>query len=103
MEVSWKIRTRLRIFIVAIVLGVAVGVLVLLPINEFVYYTEFHDPGRPAVAFAVDQLSQALRGNLPRKTGFYGLVGAVLSLGGAGIYASMAWRTEKIRQLSAAL
>ena len=34
---------------------------------------------------------------------FYGMVGMVLSLGGAGIYASMVRRTEKIRQLSAAL
>ena len=47
MEISWKIRTRLRIFAVAILLGIAVGVFVLLPINEFVYYTEFHEPGRP--------------------------------------------------------
>jgi Putative DNA-binding domain len=103
MEISWKIRTRLRIFVVAIVLGVAVGVFVLLPINEFVYYTEFHESGRPAVSFAGDQLSQALRGNMPRKAGFYALVGMVLSLGGAGIYASMVRRMQKIRQLSAAL
>ncbi len=103
MQLSWKIRTRLRIFAVAFALGIVVGVCVLLPINEFVYYTEFHEAGRPAVAFAVDQLSQALRGNLPRKTGFYALVGVVLSLGGAGIYASMVRRSEKIRQLSAVL
>ena len=103
MEISWKIRTRLRIFVVAIVLGVAVGVFVLLPINEFVYYTEFHEPGRPAVSFAGDQLSQALHGRLPRKTAFYALVGVVLSLGGAAVYASMVRRMQKIRQLSAAL
>lgn len=103
MEVSWKIRTRLRIFTVAILLGIAAGVFVLLPVNEFVYYTEFHTSGTPAMAFAGDQLSQALRGNLPRKTGFYALVGVLLSLGGAAIYASMARRSEKIRQLSAAL
>ena len=103
MQLSWKIRTRLRIFAVALVLGAVVGVGVLLPINEFVYHTEFRGGGRPAVAFAFDQLNQALRGNLPRKTGFYALVGVVLSLGGAAIYASMARRSEKIRQLSAAL
>ena len=48
MELSWKIRARLRIFAAAIVLGVVVGVCVLLPINEFAYYTEFHHAGRPA-------------------------------------------------------
>jgi len=103
MELSWKIRTRLRIFAVALVLGVVVGVCVLLPINEFVYYTEFHQGGRAAVGFAMDQLKQALTGNMPRKASFYAAVGIVLSLGGAGLYASMVGRAEKIRQLSAAL
>jgi schlafen family protein len=103
MQLSWKIRTRLRIFAAAVVLGVVVGVCVLLPVNEFVYYTEFHSAGRPAVSFAMSQLSEALRGNLPRKTDFYAIVGVVLSLGGAAIYASMVRRSEKIRQLSAAL
>ena len=103
MQLSWKIRTRLRIFAVALVLGAAVGVFVLLPVNEFVYYTEFYQPGRPAVSFAMNQLSQALRGNMPRKATFYALVGILLSVGGAAIYVSMARRTERIRQLSAAL
>src|SRR3974377_520712 len=103
MQLSWKIRTRLRSFAGALALGAVVGVCVLLPINEFVYHTEFRGGGRPAVAFAFDQLSQGVRGNLPGKTGFYAIVGVVLSLGGAAIYASMARRSEKIRQLSAAL
>ena len=103
MELSWKIRTRLSIFAMVVVLGVAVGVFVLLPINEFVYHSEFRATGGPAVTFAVDQLQQALRGRLPRKTSFYALVGVVLSLGGAAVYASIVGRAEKIRQLSAAL
>jgi hypothetical protein len=102
-ELSWRIRTRLRIFSVAIGLGIAVGVFVLFPINEFVYYSEFQATGRPAVAFAVDQLNDALHGRSPRKTAFYALVGIVLSLSGAAVYASMVRRSEKIRQLSAAL
>ena len=103
MELSWKIRTRLRILGLALVLGIGVGIFVLLPINEFVYYTEFHTPGKPAISFAVDQIRQSLHGNLPRKTSFYAVVGVVLSLGGALIYASAAGRSAKIRQLSAAL
>lgn len=103
MELSWKIRTRLRIFAVAILLGIAVGVFVLFPINEFVYYSEYKATGRPAASFAVNQLQQALGGKLPRKATFYAIVGVVLSLGGATIYASMARRSERIRQLSAAL
>jgi hypothetical protein len=102
-SVSWKIRTRLHIFAVAVLLGIAAGVFVLFPVNEFVYYSEFHESGTPAVQFAVAQVQQALHGQKPRKTVFYSAVGVILSLGGAAIYASMARRSEKIRQLSAAL
>src|SRR5664279_2623847 len=103
MDVSWKIRARLRIFAVAMLLGIAAGVLVLFPINEFVYYSEFQATGRPAIHFAASQLQQALHGEKPKKTAFYAAVGMLLSLGGAAIYASMVRRSEKIRQLSAAL
>ena len=103
LDVSWKIRTRLRIFAAALVLGLAAGIFVLFPINEFVYYNEYHATGTPAVRFAVDQVGDALRGQRPKKTVFYSAVGMVLSLGGAAIYASMARRSEKIRQLSTAL
>ena len=103
MELSWKIRTRLRIFAAAILLGIAVGVFVLFPINEFVYYSEYQVTGAPAVRFAGAQLQQALHGQRPKKTLFYSAVGILLSLGGATIYASMVRRSEKIRQLSAAL
>jgi Schlafen, AlbA_2 len=103
MELSWKIRTRLRIFAAAILLGIAVGVLVLFPINEFVYYSEYQTTGAPAARFAGAQLQQALHGQRPKKTAFYSAVGILLSLSGAAIYASMVRRSEKIRQLSAAL
>jgi hypothetical protein len=102
-ELSWKIRTRLRIFAVAVVLGIAVGIFILFPINEFVYHSEYRSTGMPAVRFAAGQLGEALRGQRPKKLAFYAAVGAVLSMGGAGIYASMVRRSERIRQLSAAL
>ncbi len=103
MELSWKIRTRLPIFAAAILLGIAVGVFVLFPINEFVYHSEYQTTGAPAVRFAGAQLQQALHGQRPKKTAFYSAVGILLSLSGAAIYASMVRRSEKIRQLSAAL
>ena len=102
-DVSWKIRTQLRIFAVALLLGIAAGIFVLFPINEFVYYSEYQATGQPAVRFAVDQLGLALRGERPKKTVFYAAVGMVLSLGGAAIYTSMVRRSEKILRLSAAL
>ncbi len=103
MIISWKIRTRLRVFAVALLLGIAVGIFVLFPVNEFVYYSEFYATGRPALAFAASQLAQGLQGERPKKLLFYSAVGVILSLGGAAVYTSMSRRTEKIRQLSAAL
>lgn len=103
LPIPWKLRSRLRIFVVALGLGIAVGIFVLFPLNEFVYYSEYQTRGKPAVHFAVNQVSQALRGRYPRKTTLYAIVGTVLSLSGAAVYASMVRRAEKIRQLSAAL
>jgi len=103
MSVSWKIRSRVRIFVAALLLGIAAGVFVLFPINEFVYYSEYQETGRPAVHFAASQLQQALHGRRPKKLAFYAIVGIVLSLGGAVIYLFMARRAEQVRQLSAAL
>ena len=103
MQLSWKIRTRLRIVVVALILGIAAGVLILFPINEFVYHSEYISTGMPAVRFAGKQLQEGLRGQRPKKLTFYGAVGAILSLGGAVVYVSMVRRSERIRQLSAAL
>lgn len=103
MDISWRVRNRLRFFTTASVLGIMVGVFALFPINEFVYYSEYQETGRPAIRFAASQLQQALWGNMPKKIAFYAIVGIMLSLGGAAIYVSMTRRTDQVRQLSAAL
>jgi hypothetical protein len=103
MDISWRVRSRLRLFATASVLGIMVGVFVLFPINEFVYYSEYQEIGRPAIRFAASQLQQAFRGNMPEKVAFYTIVGVMLSLGGAAISVSMTRRADQVRQLSAAL
>jgi hypothetical protein len=102
MDISWRVRSRLRIFATALVLGITLGVFVLFPINEFVYYSEYQETGRPAIRFAASQLQQALQGRTSKKTSFYAIVGIMLSLSGAAIYVSMTRRAERLRQLSAA-
>ncbi len=102
--VSWRIRQQLRTLAVAAFLGAAVGIFILYPINEFVYFYEH----RPLVestpgGFAVSQLQSSLRGGTPRKTAFYVIVGVVLSISGAAFYSVMHRRAERIEQLSAAL
>jgi hypothetical protein len=103
MHISWRVRSRLRIFATALGLGITLGVFVLFPINEFVYYSEYRETGRPAIRFAASQLQRALQGNTPKKTTFYAIVGSMLSLGGAVIYVSLTGRADQVRILSAAL
>ena len=104
MQVSWKLRSRVRMYAIALLLGAAVGIFVLYPTNEFVYFYEYQPTAdTTAGGFAVHQMQRSLRGQTPRKTIFYTIVGMILSIGGAGLYSSMQRRSERIDQLSAAL
>jgi len=104
MQIPWRLKSRVRIFAVAILLGAAVGIFVLYPTNEFVYFYEYQPTAdRTAGGFAVHQMERSLRGQTPRKTLFYAIVGVILSVGGAGLYSNMQRRSQRIEQLRAAL
>jgi len=104
MQLPLQIRSRLRLFAVALIVGAAVGIFILYPTNEFVYFYEYRPPGdtTPA-AFALTQMHRSIRGQTPLKTTFYAVVGVILSVGGAALYSSMQRRSQQIEQLSAAL
>ena len=103
-RLSWQMRSRLRLFAVALILGAAVGIFVLYPTNEFVYFYEYRPPGDTTPAgFALTQMHRSIRGQTPLKTTFYAIVGVILSVGGAALYSSMQRRSQRIEQLSAAL
>jgi len=103
MHMSWQIRSRLRLFGVALLLGIAVGIFVLYPANEFVYFEEYQPSVGTASQFTFAQMHRSLRGETPRKTTFYAIVGIVLSIGGAGLFSTMQRRSQQLEQLSAAL
>ena len=88
---------------VAVLLGAAVGIFVLYPTNEIVYFYEYQPGNTTAANFTLMQMHRSVRGQTPRKTVFYGLVGVILSVGGAVLYSSMQRRSQRIEQLSAAL
>lgn len=100
---SWQIRSRVRMFAIALLLGAAVGIFVLAPSSEFVYYEEYRPGNTTAADFTLTQTRRSLRGETPRKTAFYAIVGMILSVGGALLYSSMQRHSERIEQLSAAL
>ncbi len=90
--------------VIAALLGAAVGIFILYPTNEFVYFYEYRPLSESTPGgFALSQLQSALRGGTPKKTVFYAIVGIVLSVSAAGFYAAMHRRSEQIEQLSAAL
>ncbi len=104
MRLSWQVRLRIRFFLIAALLGAAVGVFVLFPLNEFVYFKEYSTPGfSTGIGFAAAQVSAALHGDRPRKTIFYGLAGVVLSLSAAVVFSSLSERQREIARLSSAL
>ena len=104
MQLSLQIRSRLRLFAVALILGAAVGIFVLYPANEIVYFREYQPPGdTTALGFAASQMHRSLHGQTPQKTIFYAVVGMILSVGGAALYSGMQRRSQQIEQLSAAL
>ena len=62
-QISWKLKSRLRIFAIAILLGAAVGIFVLYPTNEFVYFYEYQPTSdTKPVDFAVTRCSARFRG-----------------------------------------
>jgi hypothetical protein len=104
LQLSWRLRSRLRIFAIAVLLGAAVGIFVLYPTNEFVYFYEYQPSAdKTAGDFAVSQMRRSLQGQTPKKTTFYAIVGVILSVGGAVLYSSLQRRSARIEQLSAAL
>ncbi len=88
------------LFLLPVLMGIIVGVGVLFPVNEFVFFYE-HTPdvGR-AVEYAGDQLLLALGGQLPVKVLFYAAVGLVLGLFSALFYNSLYARTKVVHKLS---
>lgn len=104
MRLSWQLRLRIRFFIIAAVLGLAAGVFVLLPLNEFVYFEEYPQAGfRSGIGFASAQVATALHGGLPKKTTLYALVGMLLSLSSAAVFSSFIERQREVARLSSAL
>ncbi len=103
-QLSWRVKDQLRTLVIAVFFGAVVGIFILYPTNEFVYFYE-HRPLEESTpgSFAVSQLQQSLQGRTPKKTAFYAIVGVVLSVSAALLYSAMHRRTERIEQLSAAL
>ena len=104
MRLSWQIRTQLRVYLISVVFGALAGIFILYPTNEFVYFEEYRPvaAARP-IDYTVEQMKRSLRGETPRKTTFYAMVGVLLSVAAAVLFTTLQRRSEEIQRLSTAL
>jgi hypothetical protein len=104
LQLSWQTRLRIRFLVIAAIVGLVAGVFVLLPLNEFVYFEEYGQPGYSnGIAFATSQVVSAVHGDMPHKTTFYAVAGLALSLSAASLFSSIAKRQREILRLHSAL
>ncbi len=88
------------LFGIPVVIGAVVGVMFLLPVNEFVFSYEDKPVLGEALTYAGDQLWHSLMGRYPVKLIFFAAVGALLGLLSAVFYSSLYRSTLRIKQLS---
>lgn len=88
------------LFGIPVLIGAAVGVLFLLPLNEFVFYFEETPDLGAALTYASDQLWHSVTGRYPVKLVFFAAVGIFLGLLSALFYNSLYKRTQRIQHLS---
>jgi len=95
----FKDRTALLFGIPAFI-GAVVGVIFLLPLNEFVFYYEDKPVLGDALTYAGNHLWNSLIGQYPVKLIFYAAVGALLGFFSAVFYSSLYRSTLRIKHLS---
>jgi hypothetical protein len=88
------------LFLIPVLIGAVVGVLFLLPVNEFVFYYEDKPAFAEAIKYTLDQFGHALLGRYPVKVLFFAGLGAFLGLVSALFFNSLYKSTAQIKQLS---
>jgi hypothetical protein len=69
-----------------------------------VYFEEYRPPAaNTGIGFTVEQMKRSTRGETPRKTTFYAIVGIILSISGAVLFTNLQRRSEAIQRLQSAL
>jgi hypothetical protein len=99
LQIKWSV----KLYILAAIAGAMIGILILHPASEIVFFYEYEQYEADALTasqFVFGQLHDSLRGRNLGKTIFYSVVGTLLGLLTAGIYSSLSSRLRYIQQLS---
>ena len=99
-------RFRVVFVTMPLLVGSVIGVFLLYPVNEFVYYHEHYNEEfehGTATAFVLSQMAESLRGGTVGKTIFYATFGGLLGVLAGAIYGNLYRRTQQVEQLQSAL
>ncbi len=99
LQIKWKV----KLYILAAIAGAMIGILILHPASEIVFFYEYeqYEADAPSASqFVLGQLHDSLLIRSLGKTIFYSVVGTLLGLLTAGIYSSLSNRLRYIQQLS---
>ena len=91
------------VYILAVFVGILIGVFILLPINEIVYFYELHSQDLSLRHYIYNLLYRVSTGDFTVKTFFFLFVGAGLGVLALVLIKSLHKRTVKIRNLSGEL
>lgn len=94
----WK--QQFKLYLTSAVFGAFIGVFILYPVNDFVYFHEHGVREPSAFNYVLNQLVASINGETPRKTMFYAQVGIVLGILITWLYSFMHKKFQRIQQLS---
>jgi len=101
MDLKQLIKERTTsLFVIPVLAGAVIGVIFLMPLNEFVFYYEDKPNLGEALKYAGDQLWRSFLGAYPVKVLFFAAVGALLGFLAAIFFSSLYRSTIRIKQLS---
>lgn len=89
-----------RLLILQGIIGVLVGIFILHPLSEFVYYIEYRVEGQSEIAFIIGRLLASLRGEILTYTFGYGVLGGLLGVAFGLLTANLVERNQLIQQLT---
>jgi hypothetical protein len=91
------------VYVLAICIGILIGIFILLPINEIIYFYELHNQDVTLRHYIYNLLYRISTGDFTVKTFFFLFVGAGLGLLSLALIKSLHKRAIKIRNLSGEL
>lgn len=91
---------KIKLYVLSAVIGAMVGIFVLFPMNEFIFFYDQQKYASSLDGYFWDQLSDSLQGSIPQKTVLYSITGSLLGIMTMGIHRVLSKRQQYIQLLS---